>query len=206
MSSEPKNVREAVENLEGLADRKSEVRVGDILDEFGKRSFGPFLLLLGLLEVTPIGSIPGIPTLIASFCALIGLQLLIGRDHIWVPGFVERRSLSSDRLMKAAKKMEGWAARLDGWFHGRLTRFTSHFWQRAVGGAVIMLALTVPPLELVPFASTAPMLTIAALGLALMVRDGFLMLGALVASMLALCIGTWLYWSSSSETGSFLPF
>ena len=206
MSSEPKNVKEAVENLEELADHSDEVRMGDVLDEFGKRSFGPFLLMLGLLEVTPIGGIPGVPTLIALLCALIGLQLVIRQDHIWVPAFVEKRALASDKLMKSAKKMESWADRLDHWFHGRLKRFTSPFWQRIVGGVVILMAVTVPPLEFIPFASSAPMLTIAALGLALMVRDGLLMLGALVASMLALGIGTWLYWNSSSESGSFLPF
>jgi len=50
--------------------------------------------------------------------------------------------------------------------------------------AVMILALcaTVPPLEFLPFASSAPMLAIASFGLALLVRDGLLMLIASVLS------------------------
>jgi hypothetical protein len=42
-----------------------------------------------------------------------------------------------------------------------------------------------PPLELLPFASTAPMAAIATFGLALLVRDGVLMLVATCLSVAA---------------------
>ena len=48
---------------------------------------------------------------------------------------------------------------------------------------ILLLCCLVPPLELVPFASSAPMLAIAAFGLALMVRDGLLMLAAFTLSL-----------------------
>jgi hypothetical protein len=53
----------------------------------------------------------------------------------------------------------------------------------------ILLACTVPPLELLPFATTAPMAAIAAFGLALMVRDGVLMLVAMALSIVAVGVG-----------------
>ncbi|HSJ79430.1 MAG TPA: exopolysaccharide biosynthesis protein, partial [Erythrobacter sp.] len=47
---------------------------------------------------------------------------------------------------------------------------------------------TVPPLELVPFGSTAPMLAIAAVGLALLVRDGLLMIAATGIALAAVIV------------------
>ena len=70
---------------------------------------------------------------------------------------------------------------------------------------VVALCCTVPPLELIPFASSAPMLAIAAFGLAILVRDGLLMLVALALSLLAVGLGGY-FWFTSSPSGSILPF
>ena len=55
-----------------------------------------------------------------------------------------------------------------------------------------LFACTVPPLELVPFASSAPMIAIAAFGLAITVRDGVLMLVALCLAGAATGTGAYL--------------
>ena len=201
MGHEPGNVEEAIEGLEHLAEEKDEVTLGDVLDEFGKRSFGPLLMIFALMELTPLGAIPGFPTVLATLCALIAVQLLWGRDHIWVPGFVEKRAVASDKLMKSAQKLEGFAEKLDHWFMGRLQQFIKPPWPRIAAVAILLLCLTVPPLEFVPFASSAPMLAITAFGLALTVRDGLLMLIALGLSGVALGVGTWLYYTSDSGSG-----
>lgn len=186
MGQEPHNIEEAVGSLEELAQRQDRVAISDMLDQFGERSFGPVLMMLALLEISPIGGIPGLPTFLAVLCALIAGQLLLGHDHLWMPQWVQRRSLESGKLLSALCKVEGVARKLDKRFRGRLERFTTPFWQKLAAAAIILLCLTVPPLELVPFASTAPMLAIASFGLALTVKDGLLMLIATVLSALAL--------------------
>ena len=67
--------------------------------------------------------------------------------------------------------------------------------------AVIVLCVTVPPLEFLPFASTAPMLAIAAIGLALIVRDGLVMLFALILAVAAFGGGTYYYYTSDDAEG-----
>ncbi|WP_262984535.1 exopolysaccharide biosynthesis protein [Variovorax beijingensis] len=57
---------------------------------------------------------------------------------------------------------------------------------RAAAMACILLACTVPLLEFVPLASTAPMAAIALFGLALLVHDGALMVAAFVAAAAAI--------------------
>lgn len=58
----------------------------------------------------------------------------------------------------------------------RLTWATREPFIHIVAGLCILLACTVPPLEAVPFASTAPFGTIGLFGLALIARDGLLVL------------------------------
>lgn len=200
MTSEPHNATETVEALEDVARQHAgeSMCVGDVLDEFGERSFGVFILVPALIELTPVGAIPGLPTFLALLIATVSVQLFLGRDHVWLPRFVERRQVRSGRLMQVAKKLEGIAHWLDARFRGRLRRFTGRRMQKLAAIFVILLCLTVPPLEFVPFASSAPMLAIAAFGLAVLVRDGLLMLTAGGLSVAALGAGTYL--AMTSET------
>lgn len=183
MNHEPHSIEDVLEGIEDLGEHRDKVRVGDALDEFGRRSFGPILLLLPLIELTPIGGIPGVPTFLAVMIALIAGQLLLGRDHVWLPRFIERRAVNGGKLARAAHHLDGAAAAIDRWFKGRLKWLTKGVWPRAAAAVIIALCCLVPPLELVPFASSAPMLAIAAFGLALMVRDGLLMLAAFTLSL-----------------------
>lgn len=200
MPHEPQNVEEAIESLEHLADRKDKVTIGDMLDEFGERSFGPILIIIALLDILPVGSIPGLPTALALVAVLLAGQLVIGHDHVWLPQWVQRRSFKSDKLDSGLRKMEKPAAKLDAVFRNRLERFTTPFWQKVAGVAIILLCFTIPPLELIPLATTAPMLAIASFGLALTMRDGALMLIATLVS--AVAFGLSLYFAVSYFLGS----
>lgn len=183
------SVGEILDRLRGLADRQDKVSIGDVLDAIGDRSYGPALMIPALLEISPIGGIPAVPTFLALIVAMTAVQLLLGKEHLWLPGFIQRRSVSGEKMHKAADKLDGVARWMDRWFHGRLPRFVKEPFPRIAAGLVILLCLTVPPLEFIPFASTAPMAAIAAFGLALLVRDGLLMLVAGALSLAAFALG-----------------
>ena len=208
MSHEPHSMGDVLGELDELAANHDEVRVADVLDDFGARSFGPFIMIPAVLEITPVGGIPGVPTVLALFIALIAVQLLIGRDHVWMPQFVQQRAVGSKKLHKAVGKLRGLASFLDRHSKGRLEGLTQGTAIKLVAGAILLLCCTVPPLEFLPFASSIPMLAIAVLGLALTVRDGALVLGALVFTGIATSIGIAMYVNSSgsgAESGV-LPF
>lgn len=200
-AGEVHSVCDILDKLRELADSQDKVRIGDMLEAVGKRSFGPFLLLPALIDISPVGSIPGLPTLLGLMIAITAFQLLIGRDHLWLPGFIANRSRKSEDVKKAADKLNGLAKRLDRWFHGRLPRLTSKPFQRVAAVIIILLTLTVPPLELLPLATTAPMAAIAAFGLALLVHDGLLMLIAGAMSIAAIGIGAGLLSSTGVLSG-----
>ncbi len=205
MSHEPHSMGDVLGELDELAANHDEVRVADVLDDFGARSFGPFIMIPAVLEITPVGGIPGVPTVLALFIALIAVQLLIGRDHVWMPQFVQRRAVGSKKLHKAVGKLKGMADFLDRHSKGRLEGLTKGTAIKLVAAVIIALCCTVPPLEFLPFASTIPMLAIAVLGLALTVRDGALLLGSLLFAGLATALGLATYFGSSGE-GSAIPF
>lgn len=183
------SVCDVMNMLRATADAHDKVTIGNVLDAVGDRSYGPALMIPALIEITPVGGIPGVPSFLALLIALMAAQLLFDKDHLWLPAFVQKRSVSGAKLHKAADKLDPLAIRLDRWFHGRMSRLIRQPWPRLAAGLVILLCLAVPPLELVPFASTAPMLAIAAFGLALLVRDGLLMIAAFALSLAALGIG-----------------
>ncbi|QYJ07681.1 exopolysaccharide biosynthesis protein [Qipengyuania flava] len=183
------SVSEVLGELDELSTHGDTVRVADVLDDFGGRSFGPFIMIPALLEMTPVGGIPGVPTALALIIALIAVQLLLSRDHVWMPDFVQQRAVGSRKLHKAVQKLRGVGEFLDRHSEGRLERLTEGPAIKVIAIAIIALCCTVPPLEFLPFASTIPMLAIAILGLALTVRDGALVLGSLVFTLIATTLG-----------------
>ncbi|MDG5751921.1 exopolysaccharide biosynthesis protein [Qipengyuania sp. XHP0211] len=198
---EPEGVEEVLGQLDDLTTKSGKVCISDVLDDFGGRSFGPFIMLPALLELTPVGGIPGVPTFLAALIALVAVQLLIGKEHIWMPGFLQNRAVESKKLHKGIAKLRGVAHWLDEHSHGRLKPMTQGVWVKIAALVVILLCMTVPPLEVLPFASSGPMLAIAAIGLALTVRDGVVMLIALALGIAAIGGGTYYYYTSDEEEG-----
>lgn len=97
--------------------------------------------------------------------------------------------MSSGKLERATYKLQPVARLADHWFHGRLPALTSGPIVRVAAACAILLSLSVPPLELLPFARTAPMAAIAAFGLALLARDGLLMVIAFVLAGVTAAVG-----------------
>lgn len=186
------SIGEVVDGIEDIAECEDEVSIDDLLDTFGDRSFAPLMLILALIGITPVGAIPSVPTIIALCIAIIAAQMAWGRDHVWLPGFVTSRGVSSDRLSKGEDKLRTIAGVLDAVAKGRLKSLASGPARRVVAGLIVVLCLALPVLEIVPFAAAAPFLAIAMLSLALMVRDGLVLLVGGAVALAALAYGV--YW------------
>ena len=182
MADSPKSMTDILDRLVDVGDKNDSVSIGDIVGTFGSRSYGPVLLVPALIGVSPVGGIPTVPTILAATLLLIVIQLVFGKEHLWLPGILKNRSVEGEKLANAAEDMEGVGKWMDKIFHGRLEMFTGPTAARIAAGVVALLCLAVPPLELLPFAVALPMAVIAAFGIALTVRDGLLMLLAFLGS------------------------
>ena len=178
------SVNDILDDLSG-ASHDGKVTLQEMSEALGHRGAAPFLIVPPLIEISPIGGIPAVPTFLAVVIAIFAAQIAIGREEPHVPGKLGRRGVSGPKLREATEKLRPLARRLDGWFHDRLSPLTRKPVRQAAAAIVLLLCLTVPPLELVPFASTLPMGAILVFGLAFLFRDGLLMLAAFVVSALA---------------------
>lgn len=175
-----------LDSLARLGDEQDAVSVGRIRETVGDRSFGPFLLVPALVEVSPVGSIPGVPTILAAVIILFAVQILVGRDHLWLPGFIERRELNGGKLAAGMRKVLPVARWADRIVRPRLRWLTRRPWSSVAALACVALAATTPLLEVVPFASTVPMAGVALIGLALLTRDGVVLMLAAALSLAGL--------------------
>lgn len=172
--------------IRDLGDRQNQVTIHDIREAIGERSFGPFLLVPAVIEMSPIGGIPALPTALAVIISLFAVQILFGAKHLWLPQFVEKREINGDRLKGAMDTMMPVARFIDRLLKPRLKWLTKPPWVQVAAALTILLCCSVPPLELIPFASTAPMGAIALFGLSLMARDGLLTVIAGLVSLSAI--------------------
>ena len=177
--------------IERACGTKKKVTIRDVEEAIGERSFGPLLLIPGLAALTPIGIIPGAPTLLAIVIVLIAGQLVIGRSEFWLPKFLAERSVKGARLKSSLHKVRPAARFLDRILKPRLTFLTGRVGLRVAAGVCLLVALLIPPMELVPFGVAAPATAIVAFGLGFTTRDGLLTLIALIASAASVGLIVW---------------
>lgn len=175
MSKSSRAVEEILDQMQAMAVTEGQVSVADMTSALGDRGWGPFLFIPAIIEISPLGGVPGVPTILSFIIIIFAMQIAWGRERMWLPGFLGRRAVSGKRMGKAIEKMRPVGKWLDRWFHARLPRLVADRPTRVAALLVILLCLMVPPLEFLPFASTAPMAAIAMFGLALMLCDGLLM-------------------------------
>ena len=101
-------------------------------------------------------------------------------------------SATEDKIKAGIKKARPWAKRIDKIIKPRLSVLTEGPMRYVLACFALPLALTMPPLELVPFAVFIPGVGIVMLGLAQTAKDGAL---AIVATVFAIATtGFTLWW------------
>lgn len=176
-SREPRSLEQLLDRVEKSAQEGDRVSLGAVVEAVGSRSFGPLLLVAGLIALSPvIGDIPGMPTIVAILVALTAGQLLFGRRHFWLPRWLLRRSLRRDTLCKVLKWLQRPARFIDRLLRPRLTLFTQGAGVYVIALVCIVIAATMPAMEVVPFTANAAGAALTAFGLSLIAHDGLLAL------------------------------
>lgn len=171
------SIEDLLDCLDGADHDGGRTSVDHILSAVGRRSFGPLLLLAGLITLAPvIGDIPGVPTLMAVLVVLVAIQLLLGRDHFWLPAWLLDRSLARDKLDRAVAWMRKPARAIDRVLHPRLRFLTQGLGALGIAVMCILIALAMPPMEIIPFTANGAGLALTVFGLALIANDGLMAL------------------------------
>ncbi|WOI56884.1 exopolysaccharide biosynthesis protein [Palleronia sp. LCG004] len=176
-------ITDILDDLDKLTREKDDtICVAEVKDSIGHRGSGVLVFLPGLIGMSPLGGIPGVPSLMAVIVLIFCLQIAIGKRALWLPSVLSRRSVNRDKLSSAVEKTRGVGKWIDRHFGGRLELLTGPWAIRFAALLCAALACTAPPLEVVPFAAAMPMAGIAVFGIAMTLKDGAAML---IAAILA---------------------
>ena len=190
-SKDPTTLKGVIDEIQYLSKDCDSVSLGDILDMVGRRSFGPILLVAGLITVAPlIGDIPGVPTIMAVIVFLVAVQILFQREKLWFPESILNRSLEKDKLQRALEKMKKPADYIDRILKPRLKTITTGIMVYPAAIICLCISLAMPAMEFIPFSANFAGAALTAFGLSFIARDGLMALfgyiftGSIVAFIL----------------------
>jgi len=188
MAVDPRQAREpgtrALLDAFATGDPDEILSLQELLAGLDRRAFGMLLFIATLPAFIPIpvgGAISG-PLVI-----LIGAQLLVGRHRPWLPGFIARRGPHRRALAAFERRFAPWLSRLEALIRPRLPGLLASRAGAVLTGLVLMLLglLLSLPIPLTNYLFGALLLLFA---LALLERDGALMIIAWTAGIIAIVV------------------
>ncbi|MDA7426813.1 exopolysaccharide biosynthesis protein [Thalassococcus lentus] len=143
-----------------------------IITRIGEQSFAPLILIPALILVSPLSAIPGSPTVGMIVIATVTLQALVGRRHLWLPGFITRRQIAASRLKAGLNWLAGPAAFVDRHSRNRLRLLVQPPLDRLVHVAILCTVLPWPLLEPFPMLTSFGAGAVSLLAIGLVLHDG----------------------------------
>ena len=189
MTAKLTNIEELLDRMRAGAKGKTRVTFNALYKEVGDRSFGPLILLAGIVTLAPLlGDIPGVPTTIGIAVVLVTSQMVVGRTHFWLPKFLLNRSVSSAKLRKALSWLDRPARFVDRLIRPRLLALTGGAANRVIACLCLLVGAAMPLMDFVPFTANIAGAALTLFGLSIIARDGLLAILAFVFTAL----GAWL--------------
>ena len=150
-----------VKLLDDIYDETSDkTQLGEIINRFEDRGFGPLLFVPALIALLPTGAIPGVPTLCGLVLFFICIQVAIGRRNPWLPKALTQKEVSSDKLESAIDKAKPYFKKTEKLLKPRMTVLSNSPAKNIIAGYCAIAALCMIPLEALPFAVALPALAL----------------------------------------------
>ena len=156
----------------------------DLAAQLHSRAWGGLLFIFAAINTLPLP--PGTNIFFAIPLVIVAAQMAFGRASPWFPARIDRRGVTREELQRLIAKI-GWVeARVERVFKPRRPRLTGPTAARFISIACFLLAIAaaIP----IPAVHVAPAGTIVLFALALIYRDGVLVIAACIAAVVALLI------------------
>jgi hypothetical protein len=162
-----------------LATHGERISVEALLEPLQRRAFGFLLLLLAIPNFIPVPL--GIGGIMGMLVIALGLEMLVGLEHPWIPGFLRRRTMSRDGLLRFLDRAEPITRRLETVCKPRLQRLTRRPFTFVSGAIMILIGilLALP----IPFTNYVFGGMLIAFAFALVERDGALLVAVWTATL-----------------------
>ena len=148
------------------------------------RAWGGLLFIFAAINVLPLP--PGTSSFFALPILIVAEQMVFGRASPWFPARLDRRGVTKQELSRLISKMGWLETKVERIFKPRLAQLTSPAATRVIGLVCFLLGLVaaIP----IPLFHVAPALAIVMFGLALIYRDGALVIAAAVVAVLSIAV------------------
>jgi hypothetical protein len=170
--------------------RGDSVTVGEVVQELGHKSFASLMLIFALISTSPASAIPGITATVAAIVFILVVQMILGRECVWLPQFVNRRRMSRAKLCRGIAWLRRPVAFVERFLKARLTFLLHRPWLLLPLVLILLLTLFMPFMEVVPTSGSVASAVIVFFAAGLLTRDGALVVVSLIA-LLAIPVTVW---------------
>ncbi len=181
---------DVLDRLENAAADDDEIAVGHIVEHLGRHSFASLMLVFSLISMSPASAVPGVTAVVAAILFLLAVQLVVGRNHVWLPAFITRRRIPKSRLCQGIRWLRRPVRFVERFFKPRLAFLLHRPWLFVLLVPAIALTLAMPLMEAVPTSGSIASAVIALFAAALLTHDGALATASMVL-LAALPLAAW---------------
>jgi hypothetical protein len=166
------------------ADGPERLSFSELAAQLHARAWGGLLLIFAAINVLPLP--PATSWFFALPLMIVAGQMALGRSKPWFPARIDRRGVTKHELGRLISKMEWLERRVERIFKPRMPRLTGNTATRVIGVVSFLLALVaaIP----IPLFHMAPAAAIGLFALALIYRDGALVIVAAIAAVLSIVV------------------
>ncbi|MFY7778172.1 MAG: exopolysaccharide biosynthesis protein [Elstera sp.] len=162
------------------------ISLDDLLNGVGHRAFGLLLLLLALPNSIPLPAPPGLSTVFGLPMAIFGAQLVLGHKAPWLPAFMRRKTLPRNEVLKFLDRATPYLNKVERRLKPRMNWFVGGTGER-VAGLIIFAMAAVLSLPII-FGNFLPAFAVLLMALAILARDGAMMIAGWVTSVVAVSV------------------
>ncbi len=158
----------------------------DLKTALHERGFGLLMVIFSITVALPMP--PGLASLPAIPLLIIAIQMLMGLDSPWLPGWIGNRSIKRTTLATIIEKASPYLKKIERLLKPRLSFASSYYGERIVGLFATLFALSIMiPL---PLTNMVPSLGILVMSLGLLSKDGITIIIGIIIGSIGLCITT----------------
>lgn len=168
--------------LAAVRGESERVTIAEIIDALDARAFGLATLIFAIPSVIPMP--PGVPTVVGIALLIVSIQMVIGRQELWLPGILSKRGFERKAIVSGFEKIKPQLEFVEKFARPRLLFLTGKLGTIVIGVVILIMAIILI-LPLPPGGNFPPALACAILGMGLVERDGLIVLIGLLATIAA---------------------
>ena len=150
--------------------------VSDLVEGLGHASMSAVLLVPAAAVVSPLSGIPLFSSVCGGLIFLVSGQMLFGRSHLWLPAWIGRRRIDMPRANQVLDRARSVARWLDRHRKTRLRLLLRQPFITLPRAICALCGAMMPVFELVPFSSSILATVVSINAVAMLTRDGLLLL------------------------------